>query len=64
MRIYMKMNFGLFLLLVLVYLGSYVVNIIRFTQCDFEAPYKGEIIHLVGIIIPGASLVTVWIDAD
>ena len=38
------------------------INLFKLTQCDFEAPYKGEIIHAAGII-PPVSLVTVWFNA-
>ena len=37
------------------------VNLYKLTQCDFEAPYKGEVIHAVGLIGPTA-LITVWFD--
>ena len=37
------------------------VNIYKLINCDFEAPYKGEIVHGIGII-PPAAFVTVWID--
>ena len=50
----------LFLLVVLI---SWGVNVYRFAECDFESPYKCEIIHAVGVI-PIASVVTVWFDDD
>jgi len=37
------------------------VNLYKFAQCDFEASWKGEIIHGIGIL-PPASLVTVWFN--
>jgi len=40
-------------------LTAWCVNFFKLTQCDFQAPYKGEVIHAVGIIPPFA-LVTVW----
>jgi hypothetical protein len=39
--------------------GCWIGNVVRLVQCDFEAPYKGEIIHALGLV-PGISLVTVW----
>jgi hypothetical protein len=36
---------------------SWVFNLIKLTHCDFEAPYKCEIIHGIGII-PPVALVT------
>lgn len=38
---------------------AWCVNLYKLTQCDFTAPYKGEVIHGVGII-PPVALVTVW----
>lgn len=37
----------------------YVGNIVKLIKCDFKAPYKGEVIHLVGLI-PPASFFTFW----
>lgn len=37
----------------------YVGNVVKLTRCDFNAPYKGEIVHAVGLI-PAVSIVTVW----
>ena len=31
------------------------------TECDFEAPYKAEVIHAVGIISP-VGAITGWMD--
>jgi len=39
---------------------GWVKNIIKLTQCDFEAPYKCEIIHGVGLTPVGA--ITGWIN--
>lgn len=39
--------------------ACWIGNIYKLSQCDFESPWKGEIIHAVGII-PYASVVTVW----
>lgn len=37
----------------------YVGNIAKLVACDFQAPYKGEIIHVIGLI-PEVSIVTYW----
>ena len=37
------------------------MNIYKFTQCDFEAPYKAEVIHAIGII-PVVGMITGWMD--
>lgn len=39
---------------------AYVVNVIKFIQQDFEAPYKSEVIHGIGVVVPPAASVTVW----
>ncbi len=46
----------IFLILAIAWCG----NLYRFTKCDFEPSWKGEIIHGLGIVLPPASLVTVW----
>ena len=47
----------------LLLVGSWVGNIIKFTDCDFEAPYRCEVIHGAGIL-PGVALVTAWFGTD
>ncbi len=49
------------IVLVLVIGSAWCVNIYKLTQCDFQAPYKGEVMHGVGILGPTA-LVTVWFN--
>ena len=48
----------IFLLLVAV---GWVKNIIKLSNCDFEAPYKAEVIHGIGII-PPVGMITGWLD--
>lgn len=43
--------------------GCWVGNLYRLFHCDFKAPYKGEVIHLIGII-PIAAPITVWFSED
>ena len=42
---------------------AWCVNLYKLINCDFEAPYKGEIVHAIGLI-PPAALVTVWFDEN
>jgi len=49
------------LVLMIFVISCWIGNVIRLVQCDFEAPYKGEIIHTLGLA-PGISLVTVWFN--
>ena len=39
---------------------SWVNNLIDLFACDFEAPFKDEIIHLIGVFIFPASIITCW----
>lgn len=50
-------------LIIAVVFSCWVTNLYRLTECDFEGPYKCEVIHAIGLI-PPASLVTVWFDTD
>lgn len=36
-------------------------NLYKLIQCDFKRPWKGEIVHGIGLI-PFASVITVWND--
>ena len=49
---------GVFVIIVGV---GWVKNLIKLTECDFEAPYKAEVIHAVGII-PPVGMITGWLD--
>jgi hypothetical protein len=39
--------------------ACWIVNLVKLCRCDFEAPYKEEVLHLIGLI-PGVSIVTAW----
>jgi hypothetical protein len=54
-------NEGQQLLIVLVIGAGWVMNIVKLADCDFEAPYKAEVIHAVGII-PPVGMITGWLD--
>lgn len=47
------------LILILYLVVCWIVNLIKLLNCDFEAPYKEEIIHLIGLT-PIISGVTAW----
>ena len=40
---------------------GWVKNVIKLANCDFEAPYKAEVVHLVGLI-PPVGMITGWLD--
>ena len=48
------------ILLLLIGVG-WIKNVIKLSECDFEAPYKAEIIHAVGIF-PPVGAITGWLD--
>ena len=51
----------IYLVIVLAVCVGWVKNLIKLTDCDFEAPYKAEVIHAVGII-PVVGTFTGWMD--
>ena len=40
---------------------TWLINLMRFIHCDFEAPFWEEIIHGLGIILPPVAWFTAWI---
>ena len=40
---------------------GWVKNLIKLTDCDFQAPYKAEVIHVVGLV-PPIGAITGWLD--
>jgi hypothetical protein len=51
------------LLIVAVIGTGWVKNIIKLSDCDFQSPYKAEVIHVVGLI-PPVGMVTGWLNID
>jgi galactitol-specific phosphotransferase system IIC component len=58
--------------LMMLFLGSVIIlpvygwvnNIVELTKCDFEAPYKAEVIRVIGITIPPVGCVTGLMSID
>jgi len=40
---------------------GWIKNVIKLANCDFEAPYKAEVVHTVGLI-PTVGMITGWLD--
>lgn len=40
------------------------INGYKLAGCDFEAPFKCEVSHAIGVFMPPASIITVWFDDD
>lgn len=51
------------LIILLIILTPWVINFNKLSNCDFDSPYKCEVIHAIGII-PLASFITVWFEDD
>lgn len=52
------------LVLILMIIGiCWVKNLKRLSDCDFNAPYRCEVIHGLGVV-PMFSVATVWFDSD
>lgn len=47
------------LLLHIAMIITWIINLIQLLRCDFQEPWREEIIHAIGLI-PYASLITVW----
>lgn len=48
-------------LLLIVVLGGWSVNLYKLTQCDWESPYKAEVLRTAGLVPPIGAVVA-WID--
>ena len=57
----MKSITAMIIVLVVVFI-SYSVNLYKFIGCDFNAPYKGEVFHAIGVFVPPLSVATAWVD--
>jgi hypothetical protein len=56
--------FGLLYIVFFLILASpWIINAVKLTDCDFESPYKCEVIHGAGLFGP-LALVAVWFDSD
>jgi len=58
----MKLNTLFALALLVLMLVGWVLNVHRFIQCDFEAPYQCEVIRVVGIPVTPLGAVVGWMD--
>ena len=42
----------------------WIWNAVKLTNCDFDAPYRCEVVHGIGLTVPPSSIITVWFDDD
>lgn len=55
------LSIGLLYILGGIFMGvCWIINLIKLIGCDFAEPWKEEIIHAIGTIVPFASIVTAW----
>jgi len=59
----MKTILILQLIFALVFGIGWIMNLIRLINCDFDAPYKAEVIYVIGTFTP-TCIVTGWIDLE
>lgn len=63
----MEKGFGLlaivFITINILMITGWVKNVIKLTDCDFNAPYKTEVIRVVGILPPVGGIVG-WITLE
>jgi len=57
----MKSIFLIYVVIILVVGTGWVKNVIKLSDCDFESPYKAEVVHAIGLI-PPVGAVTGWLD--
>lgn len=60
MRIILAIQ-GIIMILAIICLIGWVKNTVKFTHCDFQPPYKCEIVHGIGLL-PPIGAITGWLD--
>jgi len=60
----MKNMLIVYAVLMLLGLTAFGINIKKLAECDFDAPYKCEIIHGAGVLFPPLSVFTVWYKSE
>jgi hypothetical protein len=51
----------IYLVILLLVAVGWIMNVIKLANCDFESPYKCEVVHTVGLV-PIVGAVTGWLD--
>jgi hypothetical protein len=59
----MKLIISIWVLIVFIGFIGWVKNLVKLSDCNFEAPYNCEIIHSVGLI-PPVGAITGWLTID
>ena len=40
---------------------GYIANIIKLCKCDFDLPFKAEVIRALGVVVPPVGMITGYI---
>jgi len=48
--------------IVIFFLIGWVMNIVKLCKCDFDRPYKAEVIRAVGAAVPPVGGIVGWMD--
>ena len=57
----MKITMVIYFVIVVIFFTGWVKNVIKLSDCDFQEPYKAEVIHTIGLI-PPVGAITGWLD--
>lgn len=59
----MKTTAGKLGAVVMIRIVLWVVNFTKLTRCDFQSPWKCELIHGIGLFSP-VQMIAVWFGTD
>ena len=51
-------------IVILIPISGYITNIVRFCRCDFQEPYKTEVIRGIGIAIPPIGAIVGYVNIE
>ena len=54
----------IYILIIILLVVGWVINLVKFCKCDFEAPYKAEIVRGVSIFVAPVGGVMGYINID
>lgn len=58
----MKVGFALLCLVGLLSAFGYLRNVAKLITCDFASPYKCEVLHGLGVVVPPVGVVMGYVD--
>ena len=51
-------------MVVLLLVGGWIANIVRLAKCDFESPYKAEVVRTIGVFTGPVGSIMGFIDIE